>query len=85
MRVESADGPVFVEVREGLIAAAPRESALRKAEGWSFDVLHKWEFLRPIGTRNRDYLLMTAVGMIFLTAALGLAIQLRRRGKQRGG
>jgi hypothetical protein len=85
MRVESADGPVFVEVREGLIAAAPRESALQKAEGWSFDVLHKWEFLRPIGTRNRDYLLMTAVGMIFLTAALGLAIQLRRRGKQRGG
>ncbi|MGE6698912.1 hypothetical protein ACQKH5_14540 [Hyphomonas sp. NPDC076900] len=79
MRVEGSEGPVFVDVREGLIAAAPRKSALQKAEGWSFDVLHKWEFLRPIGTRNRDYLLMTTVGVIFLTAALGLAIQLRRR------
>lgn len=79
MRVEGSEGPVFVDVREGLIAAAPRKSALQKAEGWSFDVLHKWEFLRPIGTQNRDYLLMATVAVIFLTAALGLAIQLRRR------
>lgn len=79
LRVEGAEGPVFVEVREGLIAAAPRQSALETAEGWSFNTLHKWEFLRPIGTRNRDYLLMATVAVIFLTAALGLAIQLRRR------
>lgn len=79
MRVESAEGPVFVDVREGRIAAAPERTALQAAEGWSFDVLHKWEFLRPIGTRNRDYLLMATVAVIFLTAALGLAIQLRRR------
>lgn len=85
LKVAGADGPVFVDVREGLVAAAPRRSALQKAEGWSFDVLHKWEFLRPIGTKNRDYLLMTTVAVIFLTAALGLAIQLRRRRKQRAG
>ena len=84
MKVAGEDGPVFVDVREGLIAAAPKVTALQAAEGWSFDVLHKWEFLRPIGTRNRDYLLMATVGVIFLTAVLGLAIQLRRR-KQPSG
>lgn len=85
IRVEGPEGPVFVDVREGLIAAAPRKSALQKAEGWSFDVLHKWEFLRPIGTKNRDYLLMTTVGVIFLSAALGLALLPRRRRKQPRG
>lgn len=85
LKVAGANGPVFVDVREGRIAAAPETTALQAAEGWSFDVLHKWELLRPIGTRNRDYLLMTAVAVIFVTAALGLAIQLRRRRKQPGG
>ncbi|ABI78414.1 conserved hypothetical protein [Hyphomonas neptunium ATCC 15444] len=85
LKVAGANGPVFVDVREGLIAAAPEKTALQAAEGWSFDVLHKWELLRPIGTRNRDYLLMTTVAVIFLTAALGLAIQLWRRRKQPGG
>lgn len=85
LKVAGAGGLVFVDVREGLIAAAPEETALQAAEGVSFNMLHKWEFLRPIGTRNRDYLLMATVGVIFLTAALGLAIQLRRRRKQPGG
>ncbi|PKP83262.1 MAG: hypothetical protein CVT79_00110 [Alphaproteobacteria bacterium HGW-Alphaproteobacteria-18] len=85
LKVAGEGGPVFVDVREGLIAAAPEKTALQAAESWSFDVLHKWEVLRPIGTRNRDYLLMAAVAGIFLTAALGLAIQLRRRRKQSGG
>ncbi|MFN7057012.1 hypothetical protein [Hyphomonas sp.] len=79
MRVEAADGPVFVDVREGVIAAIPRLSAAGRAETWCFNNLHKWEFLKPVGTKNRDIATMLATVLILLTAALGLALQLRRR------
>jgi uncharacterized membrane protein len=79
MRVETPTGPVFADVREGLIAAIPSSTSLLQAEKWSFNNLHKWEFLKPIGTSNRDIATMLAVLAILLTAALGLAIQFRRR------
>jgi hypothetical protein len=78
-RVEGADGLVFVDVREGLIAGAHHADPVKALEGWSFDNLHKWEFLNPIGRRNRDYATMAATAIIILTAGFGIALLLRRR------
>jgi hypothetical protein len=78
-RVDAPNGPVFVDVREGLIAGAIQETWLTRMEGWTFDNLHKWEFLNPLGRRNRDYATMTATAIIILTSLLGFMILLRRR------
>ncbi len=79
IRVETKAGPVFVDVREGLVAAAPRYSALEAVESWSFDMLHKWEFLRPFGRIPRDLATMAATLIILLTAGLGISLALRSR------
>jgi hypothetical protein len=78
-RVEAPNGPVYVDVREGLIAAAPRETWLTRLESWAFDNLHKWEFLKPLGRRNRDYATMAATAIIILTAVFGALLLLRRK------
>ncbi len=78
-RVEGPEGAVFVDVREGLIAGAHHADPVKALEGWSFDNLHKWEFLNPLGRRNRDYATMSATGVIILTALFGVALLLRRR------
>jgi hypothetical protein len=78
-RVDAPNGPVFVDIREGLIAAAPQETWLTRLEGWTFDNLHKWEFLNPLGRRNRDYATMTATAIVVFTSLIGVALLLRRR------
>jgi hypothetical protein len=78
-RVDAPSGPVFVDVREGLIAARPSETWLTRLEGWTFDNLHKWEFLNPLGRRNRDYATMAATAVLIAVSLLGFAIILRRR------
>lgn len=81
LRVARADGPVFVDVREGVVAATTHKTALDQAEAWSFDMLHKWEFLNPIGRRNHDYATMAAAAIISLTALFGLLLLGRRAPK----
>jgi hypothetical protein len=78
-RVDAPNGPVFVDVREGFIAATPRETWLTRLEGWTFDNLHKWEFLNPLGRRNRDYATMAATAIIILSALFGGMLLVRRR------
>jgi hypothetical protein len=78
-RVDAPNRPIFVDVREGLIAAAPQETWLTRLEGWTFDNLHKWEFLNPLGRRNRDYATMAATAIIVFTSLIGVALLLRRR------
>lgn len=78
-RVETAQGPVFADVREGLVAASGAVSGVAKVEDWTFDTLHKWHFLDPLGRRNRDYGTMAATLLISATAGFGLAIAARRR------
>lgn len=73
-RVARENGAVFADVQEGLIAAdAPR--ALEAADGWSFNIIHKWRFLDPIGKLNRDLLMMLAVLLIATTAMMGLMLK----------
>ncbi len=85
-RVDAPNGPVFVDVREGLIAAAPQETWLTRLEGWTFDNLHKWEFLNPLGRRNRDYATMAATAIIILTSLFGFLLlrRMRRKSKSAG-
>ncbi|MGC5198930.1 hypothetical protein, partial [Aphanothece microscopica] len=78
-RVETASGPVFADVREGLVAASGAASPLARMEDWTFDTLHKWHFLDPLGRRNRDYGTMAATLLILATAGFGLALAARRR------
>lgn len=78
-QVETPQGPVFVDYREGLIVAGGSQSSLERIEGWSFDMLHKWQFLNPIGKRNRDYATMAAAALVFLTGVFGLVLLVRRR------
>ena len=78
-RVDTTNGPVFADVREGLIAARPSATWLTRLEGWTFDNLHNWEFVNPLGRRNRDYATMAATLTIIVVSVLGLAILLVRR------
>jgi hypothetical protein len=81
LRVGDGEAAVFVDPREGLVAARA-DRGLAAVEGWSFDVIHKWEPLAgAIGRRNRDYLTMAAVALIFATATFGLVLAVRRRRK----
>jgi hypothetical protein len=73
-RVARPDGIVFADVQEGLIAAnAP--GALEAADAWSFNTIHKWRFLDPIGKLKRDLLMMLAVLLIASTAIMGLMLK----------
>jgi hypothetical protein len=78
-RIDTADGPAFVDLAEGLVAARPRTGAIERFEDWTFDTLHKWHFLDPLGRRNRDIGTMVGAGLIAMMATLGVALLLRRR------
>lgn len=78
-RVGTESGPVFADVREGLIATRVSETWLTHIEGWTFDNLHKWEFLNPLGRRNRDYATMAATAVVILVAMLGFVLMARRK------
>lgn len=78
-RVTGSGPPVFVDVREGLVALRVTDDPIVRLEKWTFNTLHKWEFLNPIGRRNRDYATMAATAMIILVSLLGLALAWRRR------
>ncbi|MBU6406511.1 MAG: hypothetical protein KGS44_05145 [Alphaproteobacteria bacterium] len=78
-RVDTQSSAVFVDVREGLIAARPNETLMTRLEGWTFDNLHKWEFLNPLGRRNRDYATMAATAIVILVAMLGFVLTARRK------
>jgi hypothetical protein len=78
-RVETPNGAAFADVREALIAARDSDTWLTRLEGWTFDNLHKWEFLNPLGRRNRDYATMAATAIVIFMALLGFALLGRSR------
>ena len=85
VRVGEGAGAMFVDLREGLVAASAA-SGVRAYEEWFFDTIHKWEPVADaIGRRNRDYLTMAAVALIAVMASfgLGLAVSRRKRGEVR--
>lgn len=74
---------IFVDTATGVLADRLADSA--KPERWSFSMLHKWNFLFPLGRQAQNLIISATVllGMA-LMAALGLQMDLkRRRARQR--
>ncbi len=78
LRVASAQGPVFVDPLEGLVAGEGAAGAGR-IEAWTFDRLHKFGLLNGIGKRNRDYVSMIFAATVLASAGFGLALAWKRR------
>ncbi|MFY8139267.1 MAG: hypothetical protein ACOVMO_01020, partial [Caulobacter sp.] len=66
-------------VQDGQGEASGAAFPLARMEDWTFDTLHKWHVLDPLGRRNRDYGTMAATLLILVTAGFGLALAVRRR------
>lgn len=81
MQVGEGADAVFVDLREGILAARATPGVVA-FEAWVFDTVHKWEPVAGvIGRRNRDYLTMVAVALIAVMASFGLVLAANRRRK----
>jgi hypothetical protein len=71
---------IFVDTATGVLADRTADSA--KPERWSFSMLHKWNFLFPLGREAQNLIVSSVVllGMA-LMAMLGLQMDLKRRRK----
>lgn len=78
-RVETDAGPVFADPADGLVAQALPPGPVTRAEKWTFDHLHKWQFANPLGRDARDMLMMAVVAALIALALTGLAFTRRRR------
>jgi hypothetical protein len=75
---------IFVDTATGVLADVTLDSA--KPERWSFSILHKWNFLFPLG-RDIQNLVVSSVVILMLIfmAGLGLQMELKRRRRLRQG
>ncbi|MFN3370647.1 MAG: PepSY domain-containing protein [Sphingomonadaceae bacterium] len=74
---------LFVDTATGVLADRTPDSA--KAERWSFSMLHKWNFLFPLGRQAQNAIVSAAVLLsIGLMAGIGLSMELKRRRARRG-
>lgn len=78
LRVERPDGPVFVDLSEGLVAGRAPPKGLSAAEAWTFDTLHKFSWLDGLGRMLRDAISMAAAGLVLAVGGLGLVLTRRR-------
>jgi uncharacterized iron-regulated membrane protein len=79
-RMETPNGLVFVDAKAGVVAA--RVSPLDKIELWSFNNLHKGQFLDKllsISQTQRDGILAGVAILIIVMSAVGLWLHQRRR------
>ncbi|HEX4879260.1 MAG TPA: hypothetical protein VFV39_05380, partial [Limnobacter sp.] len=69
---------VFVDTATGaLVDTKPHSS---RAETWTFSMLHKWNFLQPLGRNTQNIALVTAVLLaMILMAGIGLAMRKNRK------
>ncbi|PKM21557.1 MAG: hypothetical protein CVV10_08770 [Gammaproteobacteria bacterium HGW-Gammaproteobacteria-14] len=71
---------LFIDVASGLLV--DRSSTGMRAEGLSFSILHKWNFLAmPLGRQNRDALLAMMLGLVLLLAGAGVFLHAKRQRK----
>jgi hypothetical protein len=84
-RLESPQGLVFVDSKHGVIAATV--SPLDKAELWSFNMLHKWQFFDKIlglTPKQRDGIITVFAVLIISMTLVGYRLRWKRY-KQRCG
>ncbi len=75
-RLRSGDRLLFVDGRAGVVAA--RVDPLDVVEQRSFSLLHKWQFLNPLGHAVRDLILSLAALLLIAAAVAGLMLRARR-------
>ena len=75
---------IFVDTATGVLAdKAPHSGS---AERWSFSILHKWDFLRPLGRNAQNIIVSLAVlASLGFMATLGLQMELNRRRRLQSG
>lgn len=75
-RVEGTNGQqVFIDPITHILV--DKNNTLSRLEGYSFSFLHKWNMLTPLtGRFNRDMLILTVLGLIFVLTGFGLALYL---------
>lgn len=74
---------LFVDTATGVLADVTPDSA--KAELWSFSILHKWNFLIPLGRGVQTLVVATVVlAILVLMAGMGIVLEYRRRARRIG-
>ena len=69
---------LFIDVASGLLV--DRVSPASRLEGYSFSILHKWNFLTGlIGREKRDALMVLVLSLALLLAVMGLILRLKSR------
>ncbi len=79
---EPLHSSVFVDTASGV--QADRMDASRRPEQFSFSMLHKWNFLRPVGRNWQNIILTTLLlSSVVLMGIIGLRMDWRRRQRKR--
>ncbi len=72
---------LFVDTTTGVLADRTADS--EKPERWSFSMLHKWNFLFPLGRGGQNLVVSaTVLAAIILMAVLGVRMDLGRRARR---
>ncbi len=77
-RVEDAHGRRFVDTLSGTVVH--ESTPIKRLELWSFNHLHKWQFMRAVmSVSQRDRLQIALTSFIIVMACLGLWMRWQRR------
>ena len=80
---EPLKASIFVDTATG--ALVDRVFDWQKPERWVFSLIHKWNFLFPLGKINLNIIVaIIIVGLISLMALIGLFLDMKRRQNLRG-
>jgi hypothetical protein len=80
---EPLKASIFVDTATG--ALVDRVFDWQKPERWVFSLIHKWNFLFPLGKINLNIIVaIIIVGLISLMALIGLFLDMKRRQNRRG-
>lgn len=72
------DASVFIDTATGVLADMAPHSG--RPERWTFSVLHKWNFLAPLGRDIQNFAIAFVV-LLAMLAMAGLGIAMRLKGK----
>lgn len=73
---------LFIDAGSNLLV--DQSTRMERAEGWSFSILHKWNFLRPFGPWVMDGAIVTSVLAACIAALFGFGMLIRQRRARQG-
>ncbi|MDH4396318.1 MAG: hypothetical protein QE278_11600 [Limnobacter sp.] len=72
------NGSIFIDTATGVLVDITPDD--QKPERWSFNTLHKWNFLTPLGRNTQNIAMgLTALLAVIFLAGLGLRLKLKPR------